>query len=1767
MNTVPNGRLYGFYRALVVDAHDPKQTGRVKVHIPDIMLDKGWTGQWCDDGLWAHPANNMLGGRNTYDTKGPRCNHTDAWYQGQCMIPPKGSHVFIMFEKGDPSRPYYWAAADYGQTKVLPENRVGSAYEKKWTLMKTRLGRCMVFSDDEAYDGRVEITGKKRTICKTPDGDTKSVFDIDGNQTVFLIDERSGGHEKVLLKDYRGNFIKMIQDENGINDQLHVFMHDDIHLETPKNIYIKAGENIHITAHKNIYITALQNMYIKVTQNFREMAQVIDRYAEIDDKRFAANNIQDKAGNNIGQDAANSVYQTAISMCGRNCAGAIADMAGGSVSYSGGGTATLTGGGGAFLNGPITGVNNGQSPITPPVGVTQAMPSIKATEPAPDPDRHFVSTDDGWEPVAPDENPQNKCHQKFWKLPQWQSLTPPTQCKNSQVGAGGSGVASGCSSASTSNVDNSANSSNNNVTANTKNIPTQSDTKQSISKNLMDTVKKMENPVIDSGNVVKSISSASKNVKNAVCDTLQTISNKTNVISDKIKQALCDPSNNIANNIKTTMNNLMSAITLEKAKKSMCVVIPKQLKDKICSVESVKTLVNAHKNMFSSILKGMINYTKKNVTDALYNALTTQPSKKYIKRSIYDLGAECGAVISNNITNFINDNIETINSNFDTVCDIFYDVSKSVTEPLVTASNSIYNDCYDVICTTIETTAIDITEDLYDDCFINIQYNIDNFNNYLRYDPQTYSSGMINYTYDLYNNCCNYINKSIPEYNAAVDMCKNNFYGYMNNIDVIPTVENIYTKEFNITYDYCEDVVDNVFKTVTDITSDTITDSVFDILNNDCDNCVANCVNCVVDTVQMFVYDSFKIIDNTLYDLSNIIDNSISGVFDTGIGILDGDICNYCVNNINVRDLPSYAILNNINTLTNDIATRCVDEFYGLMPTGPINSIINNIPHAESLEYYISTSKPIVSKFVDMTLYDVQPINDVVDRVMTGISNVLDSQEYLDTFNKVCHSIPVDNYCINTDYITNYVPVENMDVIDYIVNKSVDSIEQVVSSCVDALGMDKLIPSCNCPSINYSPLYDTLKCGISLGVKNIMENMYSDVSKDFCNFCDKPNCKPCKNIMDKSQEMMTKIVNHQNIIKEKMSKGENVDIQKEMDDYTKKLEDELTNSVNNIDPKESEDCINNTINELTNSCNDTIQPIQDAANNIDNNLYDIISENVGDSLNYNSVDTELLKQKTISDIVDIIVKDLKTEIQKYDSLVPESVINNTSISETDIININKLCEKCNHIITDKITNVNTIKNILTCEKCNHIIQNNIECSGYPTQESQKEKINSAINSALNIVSNEFKDTINKSLILNDINDGNDFNIKVDYTKLYTIPGVPQSKNCRDIYFRCNACEDDSVNLAFNEDRFNPLYIGGCGCNYEYTLYLKNKFYNPIIWIMEKDNIKYTAISINPNIDNISIGDQRLIDNNIIEDHKKIYNHFFKGITTDLENNLYVKRLRNYLEQLEILDFVVVINLMDFECDNYPWLDGVPEKVRYTHDMDHDNLKKYLKFIIDNVYYKLNDKKKIKRNIPVLLNLGNGSYDNKVDVNRELFDVYPNCGFIRDLVMYLTYDCNLTTNFMSISCNDKDNLYYYNPYTEFKSYDDFKQRQLEIYTICTRDMVDGYTNGFDNIITYNVDGSVSGGYFKYLTECHKYSIPLSYIYDLSQWFDKRYNNTNETILQHYTKNMSGDEIDSNIMNSIYTPNYRSVVRYMYNGHKDYFEFEPYKFNKNTGELEG
>lgn len=230
-------RLYGNYRAKVINNKDKEQFGRVLVWIPDLMpeLDSR------KDGIWARPANNPLGGRNKAASNASESDK-DHYYSGSSMIPLNGSWVWIFFECGNINRPYYFGSLDLENTKVLPENQVGNEYEKKWTLYKSSQGRAVVISDDPD-DERVEITGKKRQITDPPTGDTKSVYQIDDNMTTILIDERDG-LQKVLIRTYKGDYFHIDVDERNLQAEFE----NDIIIRSHRNILITADENIDVKA-------------------------------------------------------------------------------------------------------------------------------------------------------------------------------------------------------------------------------------------------------------------------------------------------------------------------------------------------------------------------------------------------------------------------------------------------------------------------------------------------------------------------------------------------------------------------------------------------------------------------------------------------------------------------------------------------------------------------------------------------------------------------------------------------------------------------------------------------------------------------------------------------------------------------------------------------------------------------------------------------------------------------------------------------------------------------------------------------------------------------------------------------------------------------------------------------------------------------------------------------------------------------------------------------------------------------------------------------------------------------------------------------------------------------------------------------------------------------------------------------------------------------------------------------------------------------------
>jgi hypothetical protein len=238
-------RIYGFMRALVVNNEDPEGKGRVMVWIPDIMPEVSQ-----DSGIWAMPANQAIGGRNS--------EHKTSWYSGQCMIPPNGSYTWVFFENGVPSRPFYLGALNLLNSMVLPECRVGKQKSNKWVLFKSHEGRCIVISDDP-YDCRVEITGKKRGIGVPPDGDKASVYNIDYNQTTILLDERKG-QGKLLIRTWNGNSILLDIE----NESLTIKIKNDINIISTGNINIMC-DNMNITTQTNCTIQALQNINLNST--------------------------------------------------------------------------------------------------------------------------------------------------------------------------------------------------------------------------------------------------------------------------------------------------------------------------------------------------------------------------------------------------------------------------------------------------------------------------------------------------------------------------------------------------------------------------------------------------------------------------------------------------------------------------------------------------------------------------------------------------------------------------------------------------------------------------------------------------------------------------------------------------------------------------------------------------------------------------------------------------------------------------------------------------------------------------------------------------------------------------------------------------------------------------------------------------------------------------------------------------------------------------------------------------------------------------------------------------------------------------------------------------------------------------------------------------------------------------------------------------------------------------------------------------------------
>src|SRR3954471_17907270 len=100
-------RQYGKYRGTVSDNQDPRSQGRVKVKVPEVLVDQ--------ESGWALPCAPYAGDKT-----------------GAYAVPPVGAGVWVEFEAGDVSRPIWtggwWGSdkgpTDEGGTKATPDVKV-----------------------------------------------------------------------------------------------------------------------------------------------------------------------------------------------------------------------------------------------------------------------------------------------------------------------------------------------------------------------------------------------------------------------------------------------------------------------------------------------------------------------------------------------------------------------------------------------------------------------------------------------------------------------------------------------------------------------------------------------------------------------------------------------------------------------------------------------------------------------------------------------------------------------------------------------------------------------------------------------------------------------------------------------------------------------------------------------------------------------------------------------------------------------------------------------------------------------------------------------------------------------------------------------------------------------------------------------------------------------------------------------------------------------------------------------------------------------------------------------------------------------------------------------------------------------------------------------------------------------------------------------------------------------------------------------------------
>lgn len=155
------GHWYGVYPALVTDIKDPEGQGRVKITLP-------WSPDTGNERYeaWARVAT-LMGGNN----------------RGTWFIPDPDDEVLVLFEGGDPRRPYVVGGLWNGKDK--PPDAMDGAGNNYRKVVRSRNGVKVTLDDSD---------GQEKLVLETP-----------GGQKITLKD----GPGAVEVIDSNGNSVKL----------------------------------------------------------------------------------------------------------------------------------------------------------------------------------------------------------------------------------------------------------------------------------------------------------------------------------------------------------------------------------------------------------------------------------------------------------------------------------------------------------------------------------------------------------------------------------------------------------------------------------------------------------------------------------------------------------------------------------------------------------------------------------------------------------------------------------------------------------------------------------------------------------------------------------------------------------------------------------------------------------------------------------------------------------------------------------------------------------------------------------------------------------------------------------------------------------------------------------------------------------------------------------------------------------------------------------------------------------------------------------------------------------------------------------------------------------------------------------------------------------------------------------------------------------------------------------------------------------------------